>query len=103
MYYLSAATKDVVFMDYWRLSERFIPLVCNNELALSDLWMGDWGQRNPLLFGLFCLNIRYLGLNAMVSVCRYNYIMDWMFGCPDLFLATGTLKNSATHNNLYFL
>lgn len=68
IYYLTVATKDVVFMDYWRLSERFIPLVCNNELTLSDLWTGDWGQRNPLLFSLFCLNIKYLDLNAMVPV-----------------------------------
>lgn len=68
IYYLFSATKNVVFMDYWRLSERLIPLVCNNELTFSDLWSGDWGQRNPLQLALFCLNIKYFNLNAMIPV-----------------------------------
>lgn len=66
--YLIEATRNVVFMDYWRLAEKFIPLIMENRLSFSDFWVAYWGQRNPLLFILLCLNIKFFNFNTLISV-----------------------------------
>lgn len=69
IYYLSVSTRNVLYMDYWRLARRIIPLACEGGMSFSKLWITDGGaQRNPLLLGLFYLNIKYLNLNASVPI-----------------------------------
>lgn len=66
-WYISRASRDIVFMDFWRNIDRIIPIVQNNSLisVLDDLWFNDFGQSNYLQVFLIALDIKFFNLNCL--------------------------------------
>ena len=65
IYYVRQSVRDVLFMDYWRMSTQLIPKVMENELTFSDIWLGEYGQRNPLMRLLLAMSIKFMNLNCI--------------------------------------
>lgn len=64
-YYVSLSSRDVVFMDVWRIINHLIPAVENGEDLLSNLWYQQGAQRNPLFLAIVAFNIKFLKLNCL--------------------------------------
>lgn len=91
IYYVNISSRNILIMDYWRLANRLIPKVMDNELLLSDLFRCDWGQSNPLLNFLLVINIKHLGLNSMLS--KYAAIIPMLINAIILYvILKGTIN-----------
>lgn len=68
-YYLSLLTANIPLMDYWRYIHEIGEKVMNNNLSLLDFWTPSAGvHRNPLLYILLCINIKYFNYNVPLEI-----------------------------------
>lgn len=83
--YISLASRDVVFMDFWRNINNMIEPVMKGNWPWIQIWKGNIGQRNFLQLFLLALDIRYLRLNCIwesyagIIVIALTNILIWMY------------------------
>lgn len=85
--YVSFASRNVVFSDYWRIISQLIPAVNDGSVSFATLWNAYLGQRNPFMYFLVLFNIKFTKLNclweeyagifvlAVTAILLYCYIL----------------------------
>lgn len=68
LYYLYIATENVPIMDYWRYINEITDKVFANNITFDDLWKNSLVHRNPLLYILLIINMKYFGLNTQIEI-----------------------------------
>lgn len=66
-WYINNASRNIVFMDFWRNINRIIPIVKKEPFfnVLDNLWFNDFGQSNYLQTLLVAIDIKYFNLNCL--------------------------------------
>jgi len=75
LFYLKITTTNVPIMDYWRYMNEITEKVFNDTLEFSDLWKNIGVQRNPLIYFLLTINMKYFGLNTQIEIYSGAIIM----------------------------
>jgi len=68
IHYLFLSTRNVPFMDYWRVLKDFGEKIMTNNLALRDFWSPINGQRPGLMLFLLAINMRLFGYNTQIEI-----------------------------------
>ena len=98
--YINNSARNIVFMDFWRIIDRVIPLAENNHIIsiLDDLWFWDFGQCNYLIYLLTAINVKYFGLNCLWE----EYAGIVVMGIQALVLILFITKNIFNDKNKLF-
>lgn len=66
--YLSIATRNVPFMDYWGHMVNYLDNAMQGGLSWTQLWNSATEQRVPMMFISMAANAKLFGLNTRVEI-----------------------------------
>jgi hypothetical protein len=81
-HYVNLSARDLIFMDYWRYASELIPRIMEHDFSPMLLWKDCLGHRNPLIYSLFALDIKFFNFNCLWE-CYFGVIV---IACTSLLL-----------------
>lgn len=104
VYYLYISTLNVPVMDYWRYLNEIGEKIFDNTLTFRDVWKNVGVQRNPLIYTLFAVNIKYFNYNTQIEIFLGALILAInSFIIFDRYRKTTLKLNIENKNNIEFL
>ena len=66
--YVSSASANVVFMDYWRYLNTLVDKMYTTGVTFHDLYSSNGVHRSPVQLFIFLCNVRFFHLNPQIDV-----------------------------------
>lgn len=97
-YYIPTACRNLVMVDYWRMSCQYIPDVMQGKVNILSTFKGEWGQSNAFLKLSLIANIKFFHLNSMIS----EYLGIIILGLIAFLIFVNCFKEANVNKNRRF-